>query len=404
MPKKNDLSFINDNKGIKKPTIITFVCNYLPGFKAGGILRNVVNTIDNLYDDFNFLIITKDRDLGDDEPYTDVKIDEWQKIGNAMVLYLSPQNNTFKKISKLLTDTYYDIVLLNSFFDPFTVKVLLYKKLHTKNFKPVIVAPFGEFAWASLSQKYPKKYVFIKVAKVIGLYSNVVWRVSSEFEKADLVNIMKVKPDAIHITGDLPVKDVPEINQNETSLPTQKQDLRIVFLSRIAREKNLDYALKVLQRVKAQVIFDIYGPAENQAYWKECQELILKLPGNITLNYLGSVTPDQVFNVFSRYDLFFFPTGGEAYGNVIAECLSVGTPVLLSTETPWRDLQSDGLGWDIDLDNMDAFVAAIEYASSLDSKTRLENRNVVKKNIEKRLFDPFVLESNKRLFKMQLHN
>ncbi|MHB1921928.1 MAG: glycosyltransferase family 4 protein [Chitinophagaceae bacterium] len=404
MLKKNDLSFIGDNNKIKKPIILTFVCNYLPGFKAGGILRNVVNTIDNLHDDFDFWIVTKDRDLGDDVPYKGIKINEWQKVGNAMVLYLSPQHNTFKKISKLLTDTYYDIILLNSFFDPFTFKVLLYRKIHLKNLKPVIVAPFGEFAWASLGQKYTKKYLFIKIAKVIGLYNNVIWRVSSEFEKADLIKVMNVKSDRIHITGDIPIKNIPEIIQDETFLPDQKKQLRIVFLSRIAREKNLDYAIRVLQRVKAQVTFDIYGPAENEVYWKECQELILKLPGNVTLNYLGSVTADQVFTVFRSYDLFLFPTGGEAYGNVIAECLAVGTPVLLSTETPWKDLQSDGLGWDISLDKMDDFVAAIEYLSSLDSETRLENRNIVKKNIGKRLFDPFVLESNRQLFKMQLHD
>jgi glycosyltransferase involved in cell wall biosynthesis len=392
----------NLSTNINKPIILTFVCNYLPGFKAGGILRSVVNSIDHLHDDFDFWIVTKDRDLGDTSPFKNIKIDEWTNIDNALIYYLSPKNNNFSKLSEIVVNTKHDIILLNSFFDPFTIKVLLYRKFHLKKFKPVIVAPFGEFAWASLSQKYPKKYVFIKLAKFIGLYKGIIWRVSSEFEKADLIKVMNIKSDKIHITGDLPIKDIPDFIENKSDLPAKDDRLRIVFLSRIAREKNLDYALKVLQKVKSAVVFDIYGPAENEIYWKECQELIAQLPQNITLNYLGSVAADQVFRVFSKYDLFLFPTGGEAYGYVIAECLAVGTPVLLSTETPWRDLKSDGLGWDINLENMDEFVKAIEYLASLDRVTRLENRNTVKQNIGKRLFDPFVLESNKQLFKMEL--
>lgn len=134
-------------------------------------------------------------------------------------------------------------------------------------------------------------------------------------------------------------------------------------------------------------------------YWNECQELIGQLPANVTVNYLGSVSPNQVVQIFSRYDLFLFPTGGEAYGHVIAECLTSGTPVLISTETPWRNLQEDGLGWDIDLAQNDAFVDIIEQCALLSHPERLEKRSFIESKILERLFDPAVLEANRQLFK-----
>jgi glycosyltransferase involved in cell wall biosynthesis len=382
-----------------KPVILTFVGNYLPGYKAGGILRITVNTIDHLCDEFEFKIITRDRDLGDDRPYPDIKINQWQPVGNAMVYYLPSESSTLKDLLNLIVRTPHHILYLNSFFDPFTIKVLLNRKLGRAAFKPVIVVPFGEFAWASLKQKYFKKIVFIQMARLFGLYNNVTWRASSEFEKLDIIKVMKVKPDAIHITKDLPIKNQTGVGPDLPSEPPLDGEcLKVVFLSRISREKNLDYALRALQKVDRKTTFDIYGSAENEAYWKECQKLISHLPANVTVNYRGSVTPNQVLNTFNCYDLFLFPTGGEAYGHVIAESLIAGTPVLISTETPWRNLEADGLGWDIDLSQMDSFSEIISKFELLPDIDRVKKRAGIKVKIMERLLDPVVLESNRQLF------
>jgi glycosyltransferase involved in cell wall biosynthesis len=386
-----------------KPVILTFIGNYLPGYKAGGILRITVNTVDHLCDEFEFKIVTKDRDLKSEKPYPDIKINEWQQIGNADVFYLSPKTSTLKNIWSLIENTPHQVIYLNSFFEPLTIKVLLIRKLRKSSFKPVIVVPFGEFGWASLKQKYLKKVLFIQIARFFGLYNNVTWRASSKFEAQDIVKVMKIKSDAIHIVGDLPIKNVSVATPDSTlQYSLDGKGLRIIFLSRISREKNLDYALRVLSRVKVKVVFDIYGPAENVTYWKECQGLIGRLPANVIARYLGIVDANQVVNVFSRYDLFLLPTGGEAYGHVIAECLISGTPVLISTETPWRNLEADGLGWDVDLAKMDSFVKIIEDFALLSRGDCFKKRAEIKTKIMKRLLDPFVLESNRQLFKMQI--
>jgi glycosyltransferase involved in cell wall biosynthesis len=385
-----------------KPMVLAFIGNYLPGYKAGGILRITVNTVDHMCDEFAFKIVTRDRDLGDDQPYPDIKLNEWQQVGNAQVYYLSSQSETLRDIHNLIADTPHDMLYLNSFFDSFTIKVLLNRILHKKNFKPVIVAPWGEFGWASLKQKYPKKFVFIQLARLLGLYDNVTWRASSAFEAADIIKVMGIESAAIHITEDLPIKNVSQAADD--LYRTDCDFLRIVFLSRISREKNLDYALNVLKKVKAKVAFDIYGPAENVLYWDECRQLISQMPSNVKVNYMGRVDSGEVVKIFSGYDLFLFPTGGEAYGHVIAECLTAGTPVLLSTETPWRNLQEDGLGWDIDLKQQDSFIDVIENLALANSDECIRRRKKIKMKIVERLLDPRILETNRQLFKKQLAN
>ncbi|MEW6088389.1 MAG: glycosyltransferase family 4 protein [bacterium] len=383
-----------------KPIILTFIGNYLPGYKAGGILRTIANTVDYLCDDFDFRIVTRDRDLGEDIPYACIKPNQWNKVGNAVVFYLQPQTSTVKDILNLLKNTPHDVVYLNSFFDPLTVKVLLIRKFGFAKFKHIIVAPRGEFAWGSLGLKYPKKFIYIQMARLFGFYNKVIWQASSEFEVKDIIKIMKVKPDTIRIARDLPNKVISDKYPEVTLQPSSDfENLKVVFLSRIAREKRLDYALNVLSKVKTKVIFDIYGPAEDTVYWKECQELMNRMPDNVKVNYFGSVNPGEVGHVFSQYDLFLLPTAGENYGHVIIESLTAGTPVLISNKTSWRNLQADGLGWDIDLTQMDSFVKTIENFALLSYNERLKKRAVVKAKIIERLLDPTILEGNRQLFK-----
>ena len=122
------------------------------------------------------------------------------------------------------------------------------------------------------------------------------------------------------------------------------------------------------------------------------------MPANIVVQYHGVAIPGKILKTFSTYDLFLFPTGGEAYGNVIAESLLAGTPVLISQNTPWRNLMEDGLGWDLDLREINKFVEIIEVEALRDENYRNRQRGIIKKAVHKRLFDPSILESNLFLF------
>lgn len=69
-----------------KPIILTFVGYYLPGYKAGGPICTLAKTVDSLGDEFQFKIVTTDRDSGDEKPYPGIRIDGWNSVGKADVL------------------------------------------------------------------------------------------------------------------------------------------------------------------------------------------------------------------------------------------------------------------------------------------------------------------------------
>lgn len=393
-----------------KPKILTFVSYYLPGYKAGGPLRTISNMVDHLGDEFEFWIVTRDRDLGDAEAYTSVPLNRWVTMGGAQVFYCSPEQQTVSDLAKVINEIPHDVLYLNSFFDPaFTLKPLLARFLGKLSQGPIVLAPRGEFSEEALKLKWFKKTGYILVARLFGWYKNVTWQASSEHEAEDIKRSFSVVNKDILVALDLPAKfDLKSTAEKYHNAASDSPSLlRIVFLSRISPMKNLDYALRVLSQVQGDVAFDIYGPLEDADYWQSCQALIREIPPNVQVEYCEAVTPVKVSETFARYDLFLFPTHGENYGHVIAESLSVGTPVLLSDQTPWRDLTVDGLGWDLALENMDEFVEVIELFSRKNKKQDQNEKAEIRRHVQskalERLTNPAVLKANRELFISCLH-
>lgn len=388
----------------KKVKILTFVSHYLPGYKAGGPLRTLANMVNNLDDSFEFWIITQDRDQDESIAYDSVFINQWQKVSKAHVYYISPEFSTIRGIAKIVRSTEHDLIYLNSFFDPiFTLKPLLGLKFLCSNYKPVVLAPRGEFSEGALRIKSLKKNTYLKL--IPWLYKGINFQASSEYEKTDTLRALPwVQEKDIYVAIDLAEKPTAKSPVVTALNNSASSSIRLIFLSRICKMKNLDYALSVLSKVTSQICLDIYGPQEEPDYWSECEVLIRDLPANIQVNYCGNVMPEHVKPTFAAYDLFFFPTKGENYGHVIAESISVGTPVLLSDQTPWRDLENEGLGWDYPLDDPLQFARAIERFASIPVEERKLRRDLVYKKAVEKLSDQSAIESNKQMFLSVLKN
>ena len=162
--------------------------------------------------------------------------------------------------------------------------------------------------------------------------------------------------------------------------------------------KNLLLALEILKQVKYLVTYDIYGPIEDQQYWEQCKEIILDLPLNIKVEYKGQLQPNNVIEVLSKYDLFFMPTQGENYGHVIAEALCAGVPILIADTTPWRNLEEQGIGWDLSLNNPKAFSNVIDTMVMLSEEQRLQMRKKVLEWAKNKFSNREAIEANIDMF------
>lgn len=340
-----------------KPTILVLLGYYLPGYKAGGVLRSIANLVDHLQDDFDFRIVTRDRDLGDAAAYPGITPDRWAGHGAAQVFHAGPKMFSNRNIAALVRETPHDLLYLNSFMQPcLSSYPLLERRLGRIPERPTIVAPRGGFSSGALALGRGRKRLYIALTRAAGLWRDLLWQASSEYEAEDIRRVMGGTTDRIRIACDPPRRIPPSVGgARGRGVP-----LRLLFLSRIAPMKNLTFALDVLRRVRAPVRFSIYGPVEDQAYWEECRRRIGLLPPNVEAVYHGSVEPDAVLETLRSHDLFFLPSLGENFGHVVAEAISVGTPVLLSQETPWRGLEARGIGRDISLSDPSAFASYIE--------------------------------------------
>lgn len=389
---------------IKMPKlkILTLVAYYLPGYKAGGPIRTLANMVDRIGDEFQFKIVTENRDFEDEKPYSDITVDGWNRVGKAEVFYMSPKMRSLRGYKKIFCSAEFDIIYLNSFFSfHFTIKPMLLRRLKLIPDKPLILAPRGEFSPAALGFKSFKKRVYILVVKAFGLYRSVCWQASSKHEEADIRQWFG-RDVRVVVAPDIP----PVINSADELLPKSEKTkgcLNIVFLSRISRMKNLDGALEILKElnVNCQVQFNIYGPVGDVDYWLECHKIISSFPENIKIRYCGSVAHEKVGVVMSKYDLFFLPTLGENFGHVILEAFCAGCPVLISDHTPWRNLEEKGVGWDMSLSTPELFRDILQKCIDMD------NAEYVKWSERARAFglqvtkDNKTVERNRNLFMSQ---
>lgn len=337
------------------PKVLIFCNYYTPGFRGGGPIRTISNLVNILGHDFDFYVVTADRDIGDAGTYKTVKRYQWTAVGLAGVFYVASGMKGIWKISSLLKMNRFDVLYLNGCYSfQFSIFPLLAMRLLHRQV-PIILGPRGEFSSGALGIKPLKKNLFFFVARLLGIYKDIIWHASTAYEATDIRKA--IGDDAlIRIAVDLATA-----GENVIFLPrVQGAPLRVVFISRISPKKNLLGALVMLRGLVKAIQFDVYGPLEDEGYWGECCKAAELLPANVVFSYCGSLTPEKVADTLAGYDLFFFPTLGENYGHVIAEAISAGVPVLLSDTTPWRNLEQKKLGWDIPLGQSNRFVSCIE--------------------------------------------
>lgn len=374
-----------------KKIILTFIGHYLPGYKAGGPVRTISNMLNLLSVEYEFKIITRDRDLLENKTYPNILINQWNSLENCRVFY----HDLKYSLRKIINNSSFDLYYLNSLFDyHFSIKVVLLHKLGLIPKKKIIIAPRGELLEGALSTKSLKKKLFLLLAKTSGMYKDVIWHASSLFEesviKQEFGNNIRTKV----------ALDIPCFNlSTKTERTHQKQagKLKILFISRIAKTKNLKFVIEVLNKVQGDFTLDIYGPIVDKQYWNECQEAIdERIRKRIV--YKGIISNDQISDIYPNYDLLFFPTLGESFGHVIFESLVYGCPVLSSNTTPWTQLEEFKAGMNADLNHKNRYIDLIEYFVMLDTQQYNQHIDGCNNYIEHLKNDRTLFSANQKLF------
>lgn len=366
------LAFVQDAAGsapagfptfAEGPRVLSLVDYYLPGYRAGGPLRTLANVAAHLGAEFRLTMVTRDRDLGDAAPYPGLERGGRRTVGGAQVVYLGPGERGMRTLARLIRAERPEVLWLNSLFSPaFTLRPLLLRRAGRLGSVPVILAPRGELSPGALAIKAPRKRAYLAATRAAGLYRGVIWQASADAEAEDIRRCfgggvrLVVAPD---LAAPVPAAPPP---------PRRKVpgELRVAFLSRVSRKKNLDGALRLLRGAGPGIVLDVYGPEEDAAYAAECRALAAALAPEVDVRFHGAVAPEQVPARLAESHLFFLPTHGENFGHVVLEALLAGCVLLLSDQTPWRGLETRGVGWDLPLADAERFRDALRSCVAMD--------------------------------------
>ena len=247
---------------------------------------------------------------------------------------------------------------------------------------PVILAPRGELCEGAMKIGKVKKQMFLRVERMSKIFKNTYFQATSEDEETAIKKYLTQRSDRIFNLPNMSCK----VTLNNT---VSKSDdcLKLVYISRLVRKKNVLFAIQQIKKCKTKIRFDIYGPIEDQDYWKECKRELSDCPENVIIEYQGAINPGDSVNIFKNYNIFVFPTLSENYGHVIAEALAAGCHLIVSKgTTPWDDIHECG-GYALSLNDGGSWSRTIDDISKMSEEEYLSFNRILNEYVEHKLLD-----------------
>ena len=374
-----------------KKKILIFVDWYKPSFKAGGPIRSVHNIVNLLHEDFDFYIITSDRDLCDTAPINGIERDVWVIAGGLRVMYLSSSTFNIFRIFKIFRLIRPDVVYLNSLF---SVKFSIFPMIISRFLGlKVVLAPRGMLGKGALFFKKVKKHLYINTSKILGLYNGINWHATSIRERDDIISFFGGK------TRIFIAPNITTVVKSKFSNKVKNQNsVNLLFLSKITPKKNLVYIIEILQQIPdLNIHLTIAGPIENQRYWQKCLDMLKKMPESISFTITGAILHEEIEELFQSVHFLILPTFHENYGHVIVESLIFECPVIISENTPWNNLENKGVGWDIELNQKQKWIDILRRCVTM-SQTEYDTMCVKSAEYAKEINNESVVNDSRMLF------
>jgi glycosyltransferase involved in cell wall biosynthesis len=350
---------------MSKPKFLIFSDWYAPAFKGGGPIRSIVNLVEALKQQYDFYVFTADTDFGESSPMTDIKVDQWLVQDGVHVYYHSKGMMTFKKVKSIIKEIDPHRIYLNSMFSNMIKPILA--GYHSGK---IIISPRGMLSASALAVKPIKKFLYLWFLRTFGFAKHLQFHATSEKEVKD---IQRIFPNAksIIVARNIPVRVEEAIPQ----AIKVSNNLQVVFTGRMHPIKNLHYLLQALQHVTGHIILNIIATREDDAYLDKCKNLESELGKHIQVNWFLDLPHHQIKAQLQSAHFFALLSEVESFGHAIFEALAVGCPVLISDQTPWKNLQEKKAGWDLPLSDLNVITTTLQKMVDMDDNEWQSYRN-----------------------------
>lgn len=163
--------------------------------------------------------------------------------------------------------------------------------------------------------------------------------VSSEFERNDAIEF-GINLNKIHV---IPMGiDVPHVFKEIKK--TEGSPLRLLFVGRLARVRRVELLIKALSLMDFPVMLTIVGGEEETAsmakegYLNELKEFVKELNVESKVEFVGQKSKNELWEYYSRSDIFIYPSLYENFGQPILEAAAAGLPIISTNVGVARDL------------------------------------------------------------------
>ena len=264
-----------------------------------------------------------------------------------------------------------DVVHIQSIFNtPTPIALYQAKKLKI----PVLLSPRGVLGEWIMGNGNPFKKCWL-VFLIRPFASAIHWHATSEQEKEEILthfpeSNVHVIPNGIDIQK-IQLEIDPSITQFEFYSKQKVEGPVVVSMGRIHAKKGYDILIKSFKMLLhdfPKALLFIAGQDEGEQ--KKMKHLISKLGLKNKVFFTGALNEHEKINFLAHADLFALPSHNENFGNVYLESLACGTPIVASTNTPWKEAPDYNCGLWVE-NTADDFYFAM--------KTILENPDVYTK-------------------------
>ena len=378
----------------EKPRVLLLVDWFWPGYRAGGPIQSCYNLVKGLGEFIDFSVITRDRDLGMDNPYPEITPGKWEIIDKDIRIFYARPDLTFTQLKRIIKAENFSVLSVNSLFSrKFTqwpLRIGLADKSRTYQ---IILSPRGMLAQGALSLKPVKKRIYLIAFRLLGIHKKLTWHATSAHEKTDILqafgSLVKIVV-APNIPGDSP--------GFQSKLSKISQEAKFISVARVSPVKNTIAIIRAFNQIQGAVSLAFLGPVEDYSYFESCRKECEKLPLNVKVEWLGEGHPEIVKKILKAHHFFISATLGENFGHAIFEALSMGKPVIISDRTQWKGLEVNKTGFDLPLENPEKWKSTIQFCVDMNDSVYQEYSSAAEKFAGLFSKDAELVQKNLNLF------
>lgn len=307
----------------------------------------------------------------------DFPTDRWIETESGCTIYVSTRNRNFPLRLTLVAIRAMlraDAVHLSSIFFPSAFIVGIFARLLRK---PVFWSPRGELDPAALIHSSRRKTPILWLLTKL-MPGHVAFHSTCDEETAYIRG---------HFGKSIAVKQIPNFLEIPAAVVREPSDY-FLYIGRIHPKKAIDNLLRAISISRlfrnSDFVLKIAGTGPAR-FVNDLKALTTKLGLDDKVEFLGQVEGTAKQKLLADAHWTFMPSHTENFGLVVIESMAQSTPVVASTGTPWRILESEKVGiWaDNDPDTLARIVdRTIEMPRAEYERVRADCRPFVERNFD----------------------